>query len=171
MEPQSWSLNCAFCSSLGSLSDHTSQEYTYLWRVAAQKCSAAPNTKSSVDLQMESIYFLVVGIAFTGRGTYFETRYKWKESMKQLLHLCGTWQQQQWKRCIRLPFSVLFHWAASPAFLQPVKLPWQQSEQSSWGTVKSNVQWWSVRKLLKESIQWLPSLGDKMSITQASGQG
>lgn len=85
--------------------------------------------------------FLGCCVAFTGRGTYFETRYKWKESMKQLLHLCGTWQQQQWKRCIRLPFSVLFHWAASPAFLQPVKLPWQQSEESSWGTVKRNVQW------------------------------
>lgn len=90
--------------------------------------------------------------------------------MKQLFHLCGTWQQQQWKRCIRLPLCVLFHWAASPAFLQPVKLPWQQSGQSGWGMVKRNVQWRSVRKLQKESIQWLPALHEKMSINQASGQ-
>lgn len=107
---------------------------------------------------------------FHCRETHFETRYKWKESMKQLFHLCSTWQQYQWKRCIRPPFSVLFQWAASPAFPQPVKLPWQQSEQSGWGMAKRNVQWWSGRKLQKESIQWVPSLYEKMSINQAGGQ-
>lgn len=84
--------------------------------------------------------------------------------MKQLFHLCSTWQQQQWgeKRCIRLPVSVLVHWAASPAFSSaPVKLPWQQSERSGWGMAKRNVQWWSGRKLQKESIQWVPSLHGK----------
>lgn len=84
-----------------------------------------------------------------------------KESMKQLFHLCSTWQQHHWKRCIRVTFSVQSHWAASSAFSQTVKLPWQHSEQSGWGIAERNVQWWSGRKLQKESIQWVPTLHEK----------
>lgn len=50
--------------------------------------------------------------------------------MKQLLH---------WS--IRLPLSVLSHWAASSAFRQPIKLPWQQSEVRGCGMAWRNAQW------------------------------
>lgn len=106
----------------------------------------------------------VAAIVLAGRKTHFKSGYKWKKSLNQLFQLCGTWQQHFWKRSIRLPFSVRFQWAASPAFSQPVKLPRQQSEQSGRGIVKRNVQWWSGRKLQKESIQWVPSLHEKKNV-------
>lgn len=100
-------------------------------------------------------FFSVLAIAFTGRETYFRTRYKWKKSMKQLFNLCSTWQQHHWKRCIRVPFSVLFQWAASPAFPQPIKLPWQQSEWLRHGEEKCTVVEW---KEITKGINSMSSL-------------
>lgn len=90
--------------------------------------------------------------------------------MKQLLHRRGAWQQHQWKRSIRLPLSVLSHWAASPAFLQPIKLPWQQSEARGCGMAWGNAQWLCVRKLQKGSIQWPPPLWKKCQKMRPSSQ-
>lgn len=55
------------------------------------RCSAVKNTNASSLQQRDFSPSLLL---LADKETHFKTRYKWKESTKQLFNLCSTWQQQ-----------------------------------------------------------------------------